>query len=115
MNCTKLISCHDLYLACVWQRELPNFDALKSNGLYLTDITWDNVVTHTFDTYYDAHNPKARDLYWQQARDSLVKRYGWDAWWVDQCEPDNGALLDERRKRIPFIQVKGLIILTLIR
>jgi len=74
-----------------------DFDALKSKG-YLTSITWDNFVTHTFDTYYDAHNPKARDLYWAQARDSVVKRYGWDAWWVDQCEPDNGSLLDERRK-----------------
>ncbi len=74
-----------------------NFDALKSKG-YLTSITWDNFVTHTFDTYYDAHNPKAREMYWQQARDSVVKRYGWDAWWVDQCEPDNGSLLDERRK-----------------
>ncbi|WP_419788471.1 TIM-barrel domain-containing protein [Mucilaginibacter sp. SP1R1] len=81
----------------VFGKGTPNFDALKSKG-YLTNITWDNVVTHTFDTYYDAHNPKARDLYWQQARDSLVKRYGWDSWWVDQCEPDNGALLDERRK-----------------
>jgi alpha-D-xyloside xylohydrolase len=74
-----------------------NFNALKSKG-YLTSITWDNFVTHTFDTYYDAHNPKARDMYWEQARDSVVKRYGWDAWWVDQCEPDNGSLLDERRK-----------------
>ncbi len=74
-----------------------NFDALKFMG-GLTDITWDNVVTHTFDTYYDAHNPAARDLYWQQARDSLIKRYGWDAWWIDQCEPDNGTLLDARRQ-----------------
>jgi alpha-D-xyloside xylohydrolase len=74
-----------------------DFDALKSKG-FLTSITWDNFVTHTFDTYYDAHNPAARDLYWAQARDSVVKRYGWDAWWVDQCEPDNGSLLDERRK-----------------
>jgi alpha-D-xyloside xylohydrolase len=74
-----------------------DFDALKEKG-FLTSITWDNFVTHTFDTYYDAHNPKARDLYWAQARDSVVKRYGWDAWWVDQCEPDNGTLLDERRK-----------------
>jgi alpha-D-xyloside xylohydrolase len=75
----------------------PNFDALKKMG-GLTSVTWDNVVTHTFDTYYDAHNPLARELYWDQARDSLVKRFGWDSWWVDQCEPDNGALLDERRK-----------------
>ncbi len=84
----------------------PNFDALKKMG-GLTSITWDNVVTHTFDTYYDAHNPKARELYWEQARDSLVKRYGWDAWWIDQCEPDNGALLDERRKA-NFYTGKGI-------
>jgi alpha-D-xyloside xylohydrolase len=84
----------------------PNFDALKAIG-GLTSITWDNVVTHTFDTYYDAHSPKAEQLYWEQARDSLVKRYGWDAWWIDQCEPDNGALLDERRKA-KFYTGKGI-------
>jgi alpha-D-xyloside xylohydrolase len=81
----------------VFGKGTPNYNALDKAG-YLTSITWDNVVTHTFDTYYDAHNPKAREMYWDQARDSLVKRYDWDAWWVDQCEPDNGALLDERRK-----------------
>nr|WP_294944805.1 TIM-barrel domain-containing protein [uncultured Mucilaginibacter sp.] len=81
----------------VFGKGTRDFDTLKKMG-GLTSITWDNVVTHTFDTYYDAHNPKARELYWDMARDSLVKRYGWDAWWVDQCEPDNGALLDERRK-----------------
>jgi alpha-D-xyloside xylohydrolase len=90
----------------VFGKGTPNFDALKNMG-GLTDITWNNVVTHTYDTYYDAHNPAARDLYWQQARDSLVKRYGWDAWWVDQCEPDNGTLLDERRKS-NFFTGKGI-------
>ncbi|MDP4149937.1 MAG: glycoside hydrolase family 31 protein [Bacteroidota bacterium] len=83
-----------------------DFDALKTKG-FLTSITWDNFVTHTFDTYYDAHNPAARELYWDQARDSVVKRYGWDAWWVDQCEPDNGSLLDERRKAV-FSVGKGI-------
>ncbi|GAA4327128.1 hypothetical protein GCM10023149_30360 [Mucilaginibacter gynuensis] len=81
----------------VFGKGTPNYTALEKMG-GLTSITWDNVVTHTFDTYYDAHNPAARELYWQQARDSLVKRYDWDAWWIDQCEPDNGLLLDERRK-----------------
>lgn len=81
----------------VFGKGTANFDALKKMG-GLTSITWDNFVTKTFDTYYDAHNPAARDLYWKQASDSLVKRYGWDAWWVDQCEPDNGELLDERKK-----------------
>jgi alpha-D-xyloside xylohydrolase len=91
----------------VFGKGTADFDALAAIGGLtaggsttsgLTTITWDNVVTHTFDTYYDAHNPAARRLYWAQARDSLVKRYDWDAWWIDQCEPDNGALLDERRK-----------------
>jgi alpha-D-xyloside xylohydrolase len=90
----------------VFGKGTRNYDALRKMG-GLTDITWDNVVTHTFDTYYDAHNPLARDLYWQQARDSLIKRYDWDAWWVDQCEPDNGTLLDERR-RSNFSVGKGI-------
>ncbi len=64
----------------------------------LTDIVWDNFTTHTLDFYYDAHSPQARQLYWQQARDSLIGRYGWDAWWVDQCEPENGNDIDARRK-----------------
>jgi alpha-D-xyloside xylohydrolase len=81
----------------VFGKGTADYDALARMG-GLTSITWDNVVTHTFDTYYDAHNPAARKLYWEQARDSLVKRYGWDAWWIDQCEPDNGALLDARRQ-----------------
>jgi alpha-D-xyloside xylohydrolase len=57
-------------------------------------------MTHTFDNYYDAHSEKAREMYWDQARDSLIAPQGWDAWWVDQCEPDNGSLLDERRKAV---------------
>ena len=85
----------------VFGKGTPNYDALKKMG-GLTDITWFNIVTHTYDNYYDAHNPAARALYWQQARDSLVKRYGWDAWWVDQCEPDNGTLLDARRQTTFF-------------
>lgn len=81
----------------VFGKNTPNFNAITGKG-YMTDITWDNVVTHTYDSYYDAHNPKAGLLYWQQARDSLIARYNWDAWWVDQCEPDNGTLLDARRQ-----------------
>ncbi len=81
----------------VFGKGTNNYDALVKMG-GMTDITWDNVVTHTYDSYYDAHYPKARDLYWAQARDSLIKRYGWDAWWIDQCEPDNGTLLDARRQ-----------------
>jgi alpha-D-xyloside xylohydrolase len=81
----------------VFAKGTRNFDELKNAG-GMTDITWMNVVTFTYDNYYDAHSAKARDIYWKQANDSLIKRYGWDAWWVDQCEPDNGTLLDARRQ-----------------
>ena len=82
-----------------------NFDALKAAG-FLTSITWDNFTTHTRDTYYDAHNPGAREMYWQQARDSLIRRDGWDAWWVDQCEPDTED--PDNRKKASFYPGKGL-------
>lgn len=81
----------------VMAKGTANYDAMAKAG-NLTTILWDNVMTHTFDNYYDAHSEKARKMYWEQARDSLIAPQGWDAWWVDQCEPDNGTLLDERRK-----------------
>jgi alpha-D-xyloside xylohydrolase len=82
-----------------------NFEALKKAG-NLTDITWDNFTTHTRDTYYDAHNPNAREMYWDQARDSLIKKFGWDAWWVDQCEPDTED--PNNRKKSNFYTGKGI-------
>ena len=90
----------------VMAKGTANYDAMAKAG-NLTTVTWDNVMTHTFDNYYDAHSEKARNMYWDQARDSLIAPQGWDAWWVDQCEPDNGTLLDERRKAT-FATGKGI-------
>jgi alpha-D-xyloside xylohydrolase len=90
----------------VMAKGTANYNAMAKAG-NLTTILWDNVMTHTFDNYYDAHSEKARKMYWDQARDSLIKPQGWDAWWVDQCEPDNGTLLDERRKAV-FALGKGI-------
>lgn len=83
----------------VMAKGTANYAAMEKAG-NLTTVLWDNVMTHTFDNYYDAHSDKARKMYWEQARDSLISPQGWDAWWVDQCEPDNGTLLDERRKAV---------------
>jgi alpha-D-xyloside xylohydrolase len=90
----------------VFAKGPKTYDQMVQSG-GMTDIVWDNVMTHTFDSYYDSHNPRARDLYWNQAKDSLIGRYGWDAWWVDQCEPDNGNNLDLRRKS-NFYTGKGI-------
>jgi len=81
----------------VFSKGTNTFDQMAHSG-GMTDILWDNAMTHILDSYYDAHSLQARQLYWKQAYDSLVGRYGWDAWWVDQCEPDNGGNLDARRK-----------------
>lgn len=90
----------------VMAKGTANYDSMAKAG-NLTTVLWDNVMTHTFDNYYDAHSEKARKMYWDQAKDSLIAKQGWDAWWVDQCEPDNGALLDERRKAT-FATGKGI-------
>jgi len=82
-----------------------DYDQLKNAG-FLTSVTWDNFFVHSIDTYYDAHNPGAREMYWDQARDSLIKRYDWDAWWVDQCEPDTKDPND--RKKAVFYTGKGI-------
>jgi alpha-D-xyloside xylohydrolase len=81
----------------VFSKGTTTYDQMAHSG-GMTDILWDNAMTHIMDSYYDAHSPQARELYWKQAYDSLVGRYGWDAWWIDQCEPDNGGNIDARRK-----------------
>jgi alpha-D-xyloside xylohydrolase len=81
----------------VFSKGTSTYDQMAYSG-GLTNILWDNAMTHILDSYYDAHSYQARELYWKQAYDSLVGRYGWDAWWIDQCEPDNGGDIDARRK-----------------
>jgi alpha-D-xyloside xylohydrolase len=81
----------------VFSKGTTTFDQMVHSG-GMTDILWDNAMTHILDSYYDAHSPQARELYWKQAYDSLIGKDGWDAWWIDQCEPDNGGDLNARRK-----------------
>lgn len=38
-------------------------------------------------SFYDAYNPGARQLFWEQLRDNLYN-IGIDAWWLDATEPD---------------------------
>ena len=51
---------------------------------------------------YDAFNPEARDLYWEQAKQGLFDQ-GVDAWWCDCTEPFeadwNGAVKPEPEDR----------------
>jgi alpha-D-xyloside xylohydrolase len=38
-------------------------------------------------SFYDAFNPKARDLFWSQVESALFRK-GVDAWWMDATEPE---------------------------
>ncbi len=37
--------------------------------------------------FYDPHNSTARNMYWNQVNSQLFSKYGWDAWWADNNEP----------------------------
>jgi alpha-D-xyloside xylohydrolase len=38
-------------------------------------------------SFYDAYNPEARKLFWNQMKEKLYSK-GFDAWWMDASEPD---------------------------
>jgi alpha-D-xyloside xylohydrolase len=50
-------------------------------------------------SFYDAYNPQARDLFWNQVREHLYTK-GFDAWWMDASEPDilSNSSVEYRKK-----------------
>ena len=66
-----------------------NFDAMQKAGyLYQPDLQEGAVDWINFPyTFYDAFNPGARKLYWEQINTNLFSK-GIDAWWEDATEPD---------------------------
>ena len=86
---------HDLnahLMISVWGKFYPgtdNFDALQKAG-YLYQPNLDEKMKDWIGyvyTEYDAFNPGARKLFWEQVNERLFKR-GIDAWWMDATEPD---------------------------
>ncbi len=53
----------------------------------VTDSVRDWVGKGYIGSFYDAYNPEARKLFWQQMKDHLYP-HGFDAWWMDASEPD---------------------------
>ncbi|HUX84402.1 MAG TPA: TIM-barrel domain-containing protein, partial [Chitinophagaceae bacterium] len=90
---------------CFWYGS-RDFQQLSSMG-GLTNIRWNDVMTHQYDVYYDPFNPRARAAYWRQAADSLMIRDGWDGWWADQCEPDDGDSIVVRKQNM-FYTGRGI-------
>jgi alpha-D-xyloside xylohydrolase len=76
----------------VWGKFYPSTDNFKSldaiGGLYPVDPNYKDWVGKGYHyTFYDAFNPNARAMFWQQVNDRLFTK-GIDAWWMDATEPD---------------------------
>jgi alpha-D-xyloside xylohydrolase len=66
-----------------------NFKAMQAGGFLYQPTLAEGVrdwVGYPY-AYYDAFNPAARLLYWNQI-DSALFRRGIDAWWMDATEPE---------------------------
>jgi alpha-D-xyloside xylohydrolase len=50
------------------------------------------------DTFYDAFNPAAQDLFWTQINQALFRK-GVDAWWLDASEPEMTAAVTVASQR----------------
>jgi alpha-D-xyloside xylohydrolase len=64
--------------------ELDNYNALNAINALLPTTTA-NGVYHFYDTF----NAMARTLAYQQSYDRLLGKYGWDAIWADNTEPQS--------------------------
>jgi alpha-D-xyloside xylohydrolase len=82
---------HTRLMVSIWPVFQPgsaNFDAMQKNGFFVTGGV-DRIPPYNPGTeLYDALNPAARQLYWQQVKDSLYN-LGVDAFWMDSTEPSD--------------------------
>jgi alpha-D-xyloside xylohydrolase len=76
-------------MVSVWPLFQPGsstFDAMEKNGFFVTGGV-NRIPSYDPGTrLYDAFNPAARQLYWQQVKSSLYD-IGVDAFWMDSTEP----------------------------
>lgn len=80
------------FMVSVWgkfYRNSDNFRELNKAGyLYPAPLKENLVDFLNFNfSYYDAFNPAARKMYWNQLNEKLYTK-GVDAWWMDAAEPE---------------------------
>jgi alpha-D-xyloside xylohydrolase len=88
---------HDLHakiMISVWPKfymTTGHFKEFDSKGwMYrqaIKDSVRDWIGKGFIGSFYDAYNPQARDLFWNQIREHLYTK-GFDAFWMDASEPD---------------------------
>jgi alpha-D-xyloside xylohydrolase len=83
----------------VWARLDPGTENAKeldaAGGLFAP--TYKNVYPNGFGRWYDAWNPKARTIYWNQIRRGYGA-LGFDTWWLDASEAELGGNWGEMRE-----------------
>lgn len=83
---------HAHIMISVWGKFYPgttNFMEMEKAGYLYQPNLKENLhdwINYPY-TFYDAFNPGARKLYWNQINTALFKK-GIDAWWEDATEPD---------------------------
>lgn len=80
------------FMISVWGKFHPgteNFNELNDAGFLYQNPLRDSIEDFTGSpyTYYDAFNPDARKMYWDQMNEKLFSK-GVDAWWLDASEPE---------------------------
>jgi alpha-D-xyloside xylohydrolase len=83
---------HGRVVISVWPKfyvTTTNFAIMRSHHfLYEENLAHDIQDWMGYpDTFYDAFNPGARDLFWSQISQKLFSK-GFDGWWMDASEPD---------------------------
>lgn len=87
-------SLHDEHvhvMVSIWPLFQPgstNFDEMQSHGYFVTPGPDPTPSFLPGERLYDAFNPDARHLYWEQAKQSLYD-IGVDAFWMDSTEPSD--------------------------
>lgn len=99
---------HAHFMISVWPKfyvGTEHYNEMNEKGyLYPKNVelgTRDWVGKGYVSTFYDAFNPGARDLFWQQINEHLNSK-GIDAWWLDATEPDihSNLSIEERKERM---------------
>lgn len=94
----QLHGAHLHAIVSVW----PRFDTGIANTAELDKLgglfpkTYRNVYPAGQGRWYDAWNPKARDLYWRRIMQTLGTA-GFDGWWLDASEAELGGNWGEMR------------------
>ncbi|MDR1699934.1 MAG: DUF5110 domain-containing protein [Lachnoclostridium sp.] len=73
---------------------------MAEGGKNHSDFARENLLLSDYSTY-DAFNPAAREMYWQQAKSGLFDK-GFDSWWCDSTEPFSGPDWNGAAMREPW-------------